>query len=269
MASKVYKSAKEALDGLTFDGMTVMAGGFGLCGIPENLILALRDSGVKNLTVISNNAGVDGFGLGKLLNTRQIKKMISSYVGENKEFERQYLSGELELEFNPQGTLAERMPGGRRGHSRLLHERPASARSSPTARNTASSTAKPISSKPASSPISRSSRRGKPTRRAISSSARRPATSTRPWRLPARSACRGRGDRACRRSRPRPHPPAGHFREPHHHSRASSRSASSSAPSARGPRPDASRPRPPAASGGHQGSHLHGQQLSRLVDDGL
>ncbi|WP_213271052.1 CoA transferase subunit A [Hyphomonas sp.] len=115
MASKVYKSAKEALEGLTFDGMTVMAGGFGLCGIPENLILALRDSGAKDLTVISNNAGVDDFGLGLLLKTRQIKKMISSYVGENKEFERQYLSGELELEFNPQGTLAERCRAGGAG----------------------------------------------------------------------------------------------------------------------------------------------------------
>ena len=115
MASKVYKSAKEALEGLTFDGMTVMAGGFGLCGIPENLILALRDSGVKNITAISNNAGVDDFGLGLLLKTRQIKKMISSYVGENKEFERQYLSGELELEFNPQGTLAERCRAGGAG----------------------------------------------------------------------------------------------------------------------------------------------------------
>ncbi|MEX1249898.1 MAG: CoA transferase subunit A [Hyphomonas sp.] len=115
MASKVYKSAKEALDGLAFDGMTVMAGGFGLCGIPENLILALRDSGVKNITAISNNAGVDDFGLGLLLKTRQIRKMISSYVGENKEFERQYLSGELELEFNPQGTLAERCRAGGAG----------------------------------------------------------------------------------------------------------------------------------------------------------
>ncbi|MEQ9506067.1 MAG: CoA transferase subunit A [Hyphomonas sp.] len=115
MASKVYKTAAEALEGLTFDGMTVMAGGFGLCGIPENLILALRDSGAKDITAISNNAGVDDFGLGLLLKTRQIKKMISSYVGENKEFERQYLSGELELEFNPQGTLAERCRAGGAG----------------------------------------------------------------------------------------------------------------------------------------------------------
>ncbi len=112
---KIYKDATTALDGLLFDGMTIMAGGFGLCGIPENLILALRDAGVKNLTVISNNAGVDGFGLGMLLNSRQVKKMISSYVGENKEFERQFLSGELELEFNPQGTLAERCRAGGAG----------------------------------------------------------------------------------------------------------------------------------------------------------
>ena len=112
---KVHDSAAAALDGILFDGMTIMAGGFGLCGIPENLILALRDSGVKNLTVISNNAGVDNFGLGLLLQTRQIKKMISSYVGENETFERQYLSGELELEFNPQGTLAERIRAGGAG----------------------------------------------------------------------------------------------------------------------------------------------------------
>jgi len=112
---KVYDGAKAALDGLLFDGMTIMSGGFGLCGIPENLILALRESGVKGLTVISNNAGVDDFGLGLLLQTRQIKKMISSYVGENATFEKQYLSGELELEFNPQGTLAERIRAGGAG----------------------------------------------------------------------------------------------------------------------------------------------------------
>jgi 3-oxoacid CoA-transferase subunit A len=113
--TKIFPDAKTALEGLTFDGMMVMAGGFGLCGIPENLIAALRDSGVKGITVVSNNAGVDGFGLGQLLTTRQIKKMISSYVGENKEFERQYLAGELELEFNPQGTLAERIRAGGAG----------------------------------------------------------------------------------------------------------------------------------------------------------
>jgi 3-oxoacid CoA-transferase subunit A len=112
---KVYKSAAAALEGVLFDGMTIMSGGFGLCGIPENLILTLRDSGVGNLTVISNNAGVDDFGLGLLLQTRQIKKMISSYVGENETFEKQYLSGELELEFNPQGTLAERIRAGGAG----------------------------------------------------------------------------------------------------------------------------------------------------------
>jgi 3-oxoacid CoA-transferase subunit A len=115
MANKLYNDAQSALDGLLFDGMTVMAGGFGLCGIPENLIAALRDSGVSGLTCISNNAGVDDFGLGLLLQTRQISRMISSYVGENKEFERQYLSGELALEFNPQGTLAERIRAGGAG----------------------------------------------------------------------------------------------------------------------------------------------------------
>ena len=112
---KIYPSAKAALDGVVRDGQLFAVGGFGLCGIPELLIDALRDSGAKNLTVISNNAGVDGFGLGKLLQTRQIKKMISSYVGENKEFERQYLAGELELEFTPQGTLAEKLRAGGAG----------------------------------------------------------------------------------------------------------------------------------------------------------
>jgi 3-oxoacid CoA-transferase subunit A len=115
MQGKVYPNAVAALEGVARDGITVMSGGFGLCGIPENLIEALRDSGVKNLTVVSNNAGVDEFGLGLLLRTHQIKKMISSYVGENKEFERQYLHGELEIEFNPQGTLAERIRAGGAG----------------------------------------------------------------------------------------------------------------------------------------------------------
>jgi len=113
--AKVYASADEALAGLVRNGMSVMAGGFGLCGIPERLIDALRDSGAKNLTVISNNAGIDDFGLGLLLRTRQIRKMISSYVGENREFERQYLAGEIEIEFNPQGTLAERIRAGGAG----------------------------------------------------------------------------------------------------------------------------------------------------------
>ena len=112
---KVYDSASAALDGLLHDGMLIAAGGFGLCGIPELLIDAVRDSGVKNLTIASNNCGVDGFGLGKLLETRQISKMISSYVGENDLFMKQYLSGELEIEFNPQGTLAERIRAGGAG----------------------------------------------------------------------------------------------------------------------------------------------------------
>jgi 3-oxoacid CoA-transferase subunit A len=112
---KVYPDAKAALAGLLRDNMTIMAGGFGLCGIPEALIGAIRDSGVKGLTIISNNAGIDGVGLGMLLDTRQIKKMISSYVGENKTFAQQYLAGELEIEFNPQGTLAERIRAGGAG----------------------------------------------------------------------------------------------------------------------------------------------------------
>ena len=112
---KLYPSAAAALQGVVADGQTLAVGGFGLCGIPEALIGALRDSGANGLTAISNNAGVDGFGLGLLLETRQIRKMISSYVGENKEFERQFLSGELELEFNPQGTLAERLRAGGAG----------------------------------------------------------------------------------------------------------------------------------------------------------
>jgi 3-oxoacid CoA-transferase subunit A len=113
--NKVFPSAAAALDGIVRDGLLIAVGGFGLCGIPEALIDALKDSGAKNLTAISNNAGVDGFGLGKLLATRQIKKMIASYVGENKEFERQYLAGELELEFTPQGTLAEKLRAGGAG----------------------------------------------------------------------------------------------------------------------------------------------------------
>ncbi|WP_313056264.1 CoA transferase subunit A [Pseudomonas lopnurensis] len=113
--NKIHPSAAHALEGLVEDGMTIAVGGFGLCGIPEALIAALRDSGKKDLTAISNNAGVDGFGLGLLLETRQIRKMIASYVGENKEFERQYLAGELELEFTPQGTLAEKLRAGGAG----------------------------------------------------------------------------------------------------------------------------------------------------------
>jgi len=112
---KIYPKAEAALEGLLFDGMTIAAGGFGLCGIPERLIDAIQASGVKDLTIASNNAGIDNEGLGKLLRTRQVKKMISSYVGENKEFERQFLAGEIEVEFTPQGTLAERMRAGGAG----------------------------------------------------------------------------------------------------------------------------------------------------------
>ena len=114
-SSKVYADALSALRGILADGMTLMSGGFGVCGVPENLIAAVRELGARNLTVVSNNAGVDGFGLGVLLQSRQVKKMISSYVGENKEFERQYLAGELDLEFSPQGTLAERIRAGGAG----------------------------------------------------------------------------------------------------------------------------------------------------------
>jgi len=114
-SSKVYASAPAALAGLLRDGISIMAGGFGMCGVPEKLIEALRDSGARELTCISNNAGVDDFGLGLLLRTHQIRKMISSYVGENREFERQYLAGEIEIEFNPQGTLAERIRAGGAG----------------------------------------------------------------------------------------------------------------------------------------------------------
>jgi 3-oxoacid CoA-transferase subunit A len=114
-AGKVFASAAAALEGLLHDGISIMCGGFGMCGVPEQLIDALRDSGVKGLTVVSNNAGIDDFGLGQLLLTHQIRKMISSYVGENKEFERQYLAGEIEIEFNPQGTLSERIRAGGAG----------------------------------------------------------------------------------------------------------------------------------------------------------
>ncbi len=115
MPNKVYPDAVTALDGLLFDGMAILSGGFGLCGIPEKLIAAIKDAGTRGLTCISNNAGIDGFGLGQLLQTRQVAKMVASYVGENKEFERQYLAGELQLEFNPQGTLAERIRAGGAG----------------------------------------------------------------------------------------------------------------------------------------------------------
>ena len=120
--NKLYPSARAALEGVLKDNMTLAVGGFGLCGIPEALILAVRDLGAQNLTAISNNAGVDGKGLGVLLESRQVKKMISSYVGENKEFERQFLAGELQLDFTPQGTLAEKLRAGGGRHSRLFHQ---------------------------------------------------------------------------------------------------------------------------------------------------
>ena len=136
---KVFATAAEALDGLLHDDMLIAAGGFGLCGIPENLIQAIRDSGVKGLTVASNNAGVDDFGLGLLLQDKQVKKMISSYVGENDLFMQQYLSGELEIEFNPQGTLAERMRAGGAGIPGFYTK---TGVGSPRARNTRTSTAR-------------------------------------------------------------------------------------------------------------------------------
>jgi len=146
--SKLYPDAASALAGIVADGQTLAVGGFGLCGIPEALIAALRDSGVKDLTAISNNAGVDGFGLGQLLETRQIRKMISSYVGENKEFERQYLGGELELEFNPPNACAR----AGRGFRRFIPP-PATAPWSPRARRHAPSTANTMCWKPRSPPM--------------------------------------------------------------------------------------------------------------------
>src|SRR5271166_3436078 len=139
-SSKVYPDAVSALRDILRDGMTVMSGGFGACGVPENLIAAVRELGVRGLTVVSNNAGIDTFGLGVLLQTHQIRKMISSYVGENKEFERQYLAGELELEFNPQGTLAERIGAGGAGILGFIHARGPEPWW-PRARNSAPSTA--------------------------------------------------------------------------------------------------------------------------------
>ncbi len=184
---KVYPDATAALDGLLFDGMLIAAGGFGLCGIPELCIAAIRAAGTKNLTVASNNAGVDGFGLGVLLESRQVKKMISSYVGENAEFMRQYLSGELELEFNPQGTLAERMRAGGAGIPGFYTKTGVGTVIAEGKDRDGFRRPGPISSNAASSPTCPSSRRGRPTLRAISSSARPPATSTR--RRPCGKVC--------------------------------------------------------------------------------
>ena len=183
--NKLYPDAAAALDGLLTDDMLIAAGGFGLCGIPERLLDAIRDSGVKNLTFASNNAGIDNEGIGKLLRTRQVRKMISSYVGENKEFERQYLAGELEVEFCPQGTLAERMRAGGAGIpgfytktgvgtqvARRQGSEDASAAPMGRRRTTSSNTG--------CLPISPSSRRGRRMKRAISFSARPLAISTSP-----------------------------------------------------------------------------------------
>ena len=166
--NKVYSSAKAALDGVIEDGLALAVGGFGLCGIPEALIAAVRDSGAKSLTVISNNAGIDGFGLGLLLETRQIKKMIASYVGENKEFERQYLAGELELEFTPQGTLAEKLRAGGAGIP-AFYTRRATARWWPRASRSPSSTGGCMCSSGRSRRTWRWSRPGRATNPATSS----------------------------------------------------------------------------------------------------
>jgi acyl CoA:acetate/3-ketoacid CoA transferase alpha subunit len=184
--NKVYPNAKAALDGIVRDNMMVMCGGFGLCGLPEKLIDALMDSGVKGLTCVSNNAGVDGAGLGKLLETRQVKKMISSYVGENKIFAKQYLAGELELEFNPQGTMAERIRAGGAGIPAFFTK---------TGVGTLIAEGKEervfngerLSWRPAWSPTSRWSRPGRPTPPATLSTARPPATLILRWRRRARS----------------------------------------------------------------------------------
>jgi 3-oxoacid CoA-transferase subunit A len=181
--NKLYPDAASALADIVADGQTIAVGGFGLCGIPEALIAALRDSGVRNLTAISNNAGVDGFGLGQLLQTRQIRKMVSSYVGENKEFERQYLSGELELEFTPQGTLAEKLRAGGSGIP-AFSPAPATARWWPKARKCASSTAtRTFWSRPCL-PTLPWSRPGRPTVPVIWCIAAPHAISTRMWRWP-------------------------------------------------------------------------------------
>ena len=181
MSSKVFADAPSALSGVIKDGITLMCGGFGLCGVPERLIGALLDSGVKDLTVVSNNAGTDGGGLGLLLRSRQIRKMISSYVGENKEFERQYLAGELELEFNPQGTLAERIRAGgagihgfftRTGAGTLVAE----------GKETAGHRRRDLRARERVSwPMSRWSRPGRATPKATSSTARPRATSIPTW----------------------------------------------------------------------------------------
>ena len=177
--NKVYPDVDRALQGLLRNDMTIAAGGFGLCGIPENLIAALVASGVKDLTIVGNNAGVDDFGMGLLLKARQVKKMIASYVGENKEFERQVLAGELELELTPQGTLAEKLRAGGAGIPGFYTRTGCRHARSPRARKRASFDGASTCSRKASAPTCRSSRRGRATRRATSSTARPRATSIR------------------------------------------------------------------------------------------
>ena len=176
--NKVYPTAAAAMNGLLRNDMTIAAGGFGLCGIPENLIGALVDSGVKGLTIVGNNAGVDDFGMGLLLKSRQVKKVIASYVGENKEFERQVLAGELDLTLTPQGTLAEKLRAGGAGIPGF-YTRTAAVRRSPRARRRARSTAASMYSRKAFAATCRSSRRGRATPRAISCTAKHRAISTR------------------------------------------------------------------------------------------
>ena len=189
--NKLFPDAAAALDGLLRDGLLIAAGGFGLCGIPERLLDAIRESGVKDLTFASNNAGIDNEGIGKLLRTQQVKKMISSYVGENKEFERQFLSGELEVEFCPQGTLAERMRAGGAGIPGFYTKTGVGtlvAEGKEVKQFDGPNGPKTIFSNAASSPTLPSSRRGRPTRPAISCSARPRAISTCPPPPAARSA---------------------------------------------------------------------------------
>ena len=217
--NKVFPDAKSALEGVVKDGMTIMSGGFGLCGIAETLSDALRETGVKNLTVISNNAGVDGFGLGRLLETRQIKKMISSYVGENKLFAQQYLAGELELEFNPQGTLAERIRAGGAGIPAFYTK---------TGVGTLIAEGKEVKEFDGEKYMMERGAVRRPRHRPCLEGRYR-----RQPRLPQDRAqlqsddgdrgegdrCRGRASGARRRDRSRPHPHARHFREAHRRGR--------------------------------------------------
>ena len=224
---KIFSSPAEALKGILFDGMTIMSGGFGLSGNPESLIPRIRDAGVKNLTVISNNCGADGFGLWMLLNNGQIKKMISSYVGENKLFEQLYLAGELELELNPQGTLAERIRAGGAGIPAFYTS---------TGVGTVVAEGKPTeefdgqtlcAGNLAARPISPSSRPGAATPKESDLSARPRGISIRTWPPPAKITIAEVEEIVpSRHVRSRPHPHAGHFRGPHLQGHRSTRSGS-------------------------------------------